>query len=824
MEQTPFGGKSQRLNSLEKSKVRIVMEKNISLLILGNKFAHAGVSVLLHLNNPQFIIKDEQYDGLTTNEYILTVRHLAQYSVYSVATNRICSIGAMRDGSLVVAISIPHGSMLANTTPYDLLMKLYVKFLAECTGRRDDGRYEFKDTEYIPDSFKKILDNCQLKADKRKYYEMTGTQNAYVVTGNKEKTEIFLQDSYYPEFKEFSQVIVLNNDCPDLMKKLHLDIPKKKIYELYVNSQRCGKEDLTDENQHIFITLSKGHFYHDEDVEFSVSDIRKGKYLENPKISINDEEEYIKVLWTPKPKEYKCRLIINGKSCSDAENTEIAKYLTVCPSGVKKEIKLDEDGRFSLIGDERKPMPEIRLSSELTDKYSIEQPKEFEESDNEEILNCFIQPIKNHEVQVLPQTAASVKYVSIKLRANKREFAEKTLVVYAKDSKRKKVLFKDTIKLSKIRNGRDTCYEGVVYIGKESLFWSVSRCMLYIRNEEDMEETRIEKNGKNQEINLDKCEWRRLNSIPLRARRYLKVIPYCLVLIIGLFIGSFFWGDLFKKAESSNVTTSTEVVENTASKYIKLLQQVKIDSTLYTEVKNFYAENNAQLESLNSSIATELREQLKFADAYMKICTQFDKNEIGSIKITVVEEMLNFASPKQKDYLEKIKTQVEKEAAKAAKAAEAAKAAKAAEERANAYIVDLKGITIGFEELEKIKDFLQQSGKTLPDAIKEELSGRLTLYQKIAQSARKKRRKVEDMKSYVVDQYCSEAQREALYALYDHVEHVSIVYNYADEKPESIKTRNSINILFSSRDLKSMSDFKYIAKVANNLIIDDQYE
>ena len=790
------------------------MEQNISLLILGNKVGHSGLDVLLTVNNPQFTIKDEQYEGLNTNEYILTVRHLAQYSIYSIVTNRICSIGAMRDGSLVVAISIPQGSMLANTTPYDLLLKLYVKFLADCTEQKDDGRYEFKDTEYVADPFKEILDNCQLKEDKRKYYEMTGRQNAYVVTGNKEKTEIFLQDSYYPEFKNFSQVIVLDNDCSNLMKRLHLDIPKKKIYELYVNSQLYGSADLTDENQHISITLSKGHFYHDEDVEFSVSDIRKGKYLENPKISINDEEEYIKVLWTPKPKQYECRLIINGKSCSDAENTEIAKYLTVCPSGVKKEIKLGEDGHFSLIGDERKPMPEIRLSSELTDKYSIEQPKEFEESDNEEILNCFIQPIKNHEVQVLPQTAASVKYVSIKLRANKREFAEKTLVVYAKDSKRKKVLFKDTIKLSKIRNGRDTCYEGVVYIGKESLFWSVSRCMLYIRNEEDMEETRIEKSGKNQEINLDKCEWRRLNSIPLWARRYLKVIPYCLVLITGLFIGSFFWGDLFKKAESSNVTTSTDdVVDDKtldeAVNCIQCLMQKKIDNTLYTEVKNFYAENEARLASLDSVIITKLEEQLTFADAYMKICKQFEKNEIGSINITDVEEMLNFASQEQANYLKEIKTQVEKEAAEAAEAAE---------ESANAYIVDLKGITIGFEDLEKIENFLQQSGKTLSDAIKEELSGRLVLYQKIAQSAREKRRSVEDMKSYVDDQYCSKAQREALYALYDHVKHDGKVYNYADEKPESIQTRNNINILFSDRKLKSMSDFKYIAKVANNLI------
>ena len=741
------------------------MEQNISLLIWGNKVGHSGLDVLLTVNNPQFTIKDEQYEGLNTNEYILTVRHLAQYSIYSIVTNRICSIGAMRDGSLVVAISIPQGSMLANTTPYDLLLKLYVKFLADCTERRDDGRYEFKDTEYVADPFKEILDNCQLKEDKRKYYEMTGRQNAYVVTGNKEKTDIFLQDSYYPEFKNFSQVIVLDNDCPNLMKRLHLDIPKKKIYELYVNSQLYGSEDLTDENQHIFITLSKGHFYHDEDVEFSVSDIRKGKYLENPKISINDEEEYIKVLWTPKPKQYECRLIINGKSCSDAENTKIAKYLTVCPSGAKKEIKLDEDGHFILIGDERKPMPEIRLSSELTDKYSIEQPKEFEESDNEEILNCVIQPIKNHEVQVLPKTAASVKYVSIKLRANKREFAEKTLAVYAKDSNRKKVLFKDTIKLSKIRHGRDTCYEGVVYIGKESLFWSVSRCMLYIRNEEDMEETRIEKNAKNQEINLDKCEWRRLNSIPLRVRRYLKVIPYCLVLIAGLFIGSLFLGDLLKKTESSQVTTPTEDIVGEALNYIERLQQKNIDSKLCGEADKFYTDNNAQLKSLDSSIATTLLEQLKFAKAYMAICTQFDDKK--RIDIKDVDRLLGITgiSTEQQEYLECIKTTVMQKA-------EAEAARRQTEEAAQAYIDDLKGVTIVFQEdLVEIENFLKRNKETLSGAIKEELSGRLALYQEIAQSAMKRQRRVE-----------------------------------------------------GDRAFNQMSDFRYIAKVANDLIEEDSDE
>ena len=794
------------------------------MLILGNKVGHSGLDVLLPVNNPQFTIKDEQYDGLTTNEYILTVRHLAKYSIYSIVTNRICSIGAMRDGSLVVAISIPRGFMLENTTPYDLLMKLYVKFLADCTERRDDGRYEFKDTEYIADPFKEILNNCRLKADKRKYYEMTGTQNAYVVTGNKEKTEIFLQDSYYPEFKEFSQVIVLDNDCPDLMKRLHLDIPKKKSYELYVNTRLCGSKDLTDENQHIFITLSEGPFYHDKDIEFSVSGIRNGEYTGNPKISINDENERIMVLWTPEPKEYKCRLIINGKSFSDAENIKISKYLTVWPSGVKEEKKLGEDGHFSLFGNERETVPEIRLSRELTDKYSIVQPKEFEESDNEEILNCFIQPIKNHEVQVSPQTVASVKYVSIKLRANKREFAGKTLVVYAKDLNRKKVLFKDTIKLSKIRNGRDTCYEGVIYIGKESLFWSVSRCMLYIRNEEDMEETKIEKNAKNQEINLDKCEWRQLNSIPLRVRRYLKVIPYCLVLIAGLFIGSLFLGDLFKKAESSNVTTSTAEVVDKAKKYSDLLRKDKIDSESYEKVKKFYDTNIQVLQTSPDSIGTTLQKQLKFVNEYMGICTRFDEGESITEEELITILANHMISQDQKKYLEKIETAIAEAKAAAEAAAEAKAAAEAAGKTAKAYIKNLKDITIGFDDLNEIENFLLQNEKTLSDATKEELSGRLELYQKIAESASNKRRKVQDMKSYVEDKYCSEAQREALYALYDHVEHKGQVYNYAGEELESIQIRNKIKELFRSRNLTKMSDFRYIAKEANNLISVDSNE
>ena len=144
--------------------------------------------------------------------------------------------------------------------------------------------------------------------------------------------------------------------------------------------------------------------------------------------------------------------------------------------------------------------------------------------------------------------------------------------------------------------------------------------------------------------------------------------------------------------------------------------------------------------------------------------------------------------------------------------AEAEAARRQTEAKAKEYINDLKGITIGFQYLDGIKNFLEENRKTLSDATKEELSGRLELYQKIA------RRKVNDMKSYVEDKYCSEAQREALYALYDHVEHEGKVYNYADKESESIQIQNKINELFCERYLTKMSDFRYIAKIANNLI------
>ena len=153
--------------------------------------------------------------------------------------------------------------------------------------------------------------------------------------------------------------------------------------------------------------------------------------------------------------------------------------------------------------------------------------------------------------------------------------------------------------------------------------------------------------------------------------------------------------------------------------------------------------------------------------------------------------------------------------------AEAEAARRQTEEAAQAYIDDLKGVTIVFQDLVEIENFLERNKKTLSGAIKEELSGRLALYQEIAQSAMKRQRRVEDMKSYVNDKYCSSAQKEALYALYDHVEHDGKVYNYADEEPESIQIRNRINNLFCDRAFNQMSDFRYIAKVANDLIEED---
>ena len=63
-----------------------------------------------------------------------------------------------------------------------------------------------------------------------------------------------------------------------------------------------------------------------------------------------------------------------------------------------------------------------------------------------------------------------------------------------------------------------------------------------------------------------------------------------------------------------------------------------------------------------------------------------------------------------------------------------------------------------------------------------------------------------------------------LNALYDHVEHEGQVYNYAGEELESIQIRNKIKELFRSRNLTKMSDFRYIAKEANNLISVDSNE
>ena len=74
--------------------------------------------------------------------------------------------------------------------------------------------------------------------------------------------------------------------------------------------------------------------------------------------------------------------------------------------------------------------------------------------------------------------------------------------------------------------------------------------------------------------------------------------------------------------------------------------------------------------------------------------------------------------------------------------AEAEAARRQTEAKAKEYINDLKGITIGFQYLDGIKNFLEENRKTLSDATKEELSGRLELYQKIAKSASNGRRKV----------------------------------------------------------------------------------
>ena len=490
---------------------------SLPLLVKGNQYSNAGWNFLVRMNNPVFDLDDLKYGGFGGNDHVICVRHTKDKLIYSVATKKVKSYDGERSGGLAIGISVPKGYRLAD--PYGVLMRLYDKFLGEAMSVSDDGFHRFRHYDYEKAGaiFQDIL-NCELEECSGPYFEMNGISPAYLIAGDGGAAARILADTQYPEFKNLSMLVVLENSSMDLLSGYNVIRPDSlhKKYHIFINNTpRKDPVDISDESRLIELLLPAETYHEKRKVCFTVSQVRRGDFIggnKNPEISINDDDRSIRIKWTQVPKIFKCRLTINGKSLSDPDNAFLSGNIVV-RTGDRK-IDLEADGSFVLRGKERVSLLTVSLNKALQDLYQMQSPGNFvlDEDGITEIVNCQVIKIqqKEHSRGVNEDISRSKINDSQKVRqmecsngSNGDMKRQKTddekqrnedvirvkitcgpnlkseiLTVAVYDGRKNDILYREKLRLSPLSAGGS---EGVIYIDPKSPVWTDSgKAELYL--------------------------------------------------------------------------------------------------------------------------------------------------------------------------------------------------------------------------------------------------------------------------------------------------------------------------------------------------------
>ena len=280
--------------------------KYISLKVCGNQYANSGFMPLVSFNSPSFEVTDAEYSGFNTNSYFFSIRIERSQVVYTLIKNNVRSCnGALREGSLKIAIAIPKGYKIANgKTPYDALIRLKDSFISSCMTCKDSikGVYEFNTGIINPNVLDEMAREFTLENASGPYHTMTvGAPKGYIILPE-ESMNLLFNDVQYVEFASYGEIIIASLvQNTNYTALLNLSVPRKRSYRIIVDGVEEGSE--SDLMEQISIKGRKDNNYYDNSsIEFSISDLQNGKIL--PKVILDEENETVSIdtsdLSTPK--------------------------------------------------------------------------------------------------------------------------------------------------------------------------------------------------------------------------------------------------------------------------------------------------------------------------------------------------------------------------------------------------------------------------------------------------------------------------------------------------------------------------------------------
>ncbi|MBQ0020818.1 MAG: hypothetical protein KBT39_09900 [Bacteroidales bacterium] len=331
------------------------MERYISIEAHGNPDAHSGYQPVVWFGSPNFSVKQDDYTGFADNSYFFVVRIEQNKVVYTIVKNNVRSHEALRNGvSLKIAMSVPNGYGFADgKTPYDVLLALKDEFLKRCMTLKDSATetYEYNAERLDHTSLDEVAKRFPLVEHPSACRPMTGTGIAYCML-NELQTMDFFRDVQYPEFAQYSEIVIAEKVDNTPYTPLNIITPRPANYALFVNGQfKCT---VTDVNTPLhFHTQANPQFYDNQNVDFTISDLRNGNFVNG--VAFDPITERIDVMLNALPATRNYYL-----NMQPAEAVSSVAQLQLSLMG--RPIPLRQDLSFTLTGEDNGKVQMLQLT------------------------------------------------------------------------------------------------------------------------------------------------------------------------------------------------------------------------------------------------------------------------------------------------------------------------------------------------------------------------------------------------------------------------------------------------------------------------------
>lgn len=345
----------------------------ISLKVCGNPDANGGFQPMVIFNSPSIEIKDTVYAGFDANSYFFTIKIEKNQVVYKLIKNNVSSLGASRQGSLVIGIAIPKGYKLDNgITPYDVLIELKNGFLALCMTCKDvaSEKYEFSSNRVQPNILDSLAGKYTLIPVQTPYHPMSvGAPIAYI-TATEDKIKQLMNDVQYPAFSKFGEVVVAELvQSTSYSPITNITIPRLPEYSIYDDGVLqttvvCDpKQLLTVEGN------GDSRFYENDSLMFTLEELLNGESV--PNVTVDRANEIINVSSKAlqKPLTRRINVVFVPK---EAENYFFTKRTDWTLIYGNQPIPLKSDLSFDLTGEQLKILyapQSFRIQQSRKDQY-----------------------------------------------------------------------------------------------------------------------------------------------------------------------------------------------------------------------------------------------------------------------------------------------------------------------------------------------------------------------------------------------------------------------------------------------------------------------